>query len=302
MSAELKLDNRVMMSADIVGSTRLYETEGDARARELVASCLSSLKSLCDKHGGRVVAEVGDEIVAMFSDPGEAVGAASEIHAELHDQAEQDTDESPRLRLRIGLHFGPVPKGAELLRSETCRIANWAAGNAKPEQTLATRRVIDQLPRLFRAVSRYVDDETWNFVSLEHVELYEIIWDVESITAYNGEKPEQDAQAYDRVTFVHGDQTVVLDASRPVISIGRDTNNDLVVRKDLVSRQHLSAQFSRGRCTITDNSTNGSVVVAEDGNRYEIKRESFRLMGSGVIIPGHPENETSEFTIAFRCG
>lgn len=302
MSAELNLDSRVILSADIVGSTSLYETEGDARARELIAECLETIKALCKRHGGHVVAEVGDEVIAVFPDPGESVGAASEIHADLHEQAERGGDAEQRLRLRIGLHYGPVPAGVELLSSETCKIANWAAGNAKPEQTLATRRVIDELPRLFRAVSRYVDDETWNFVSLEHVELYEIIWDVESITAYNGEKPDQDAQAYDAVTFTHGDQSVILDASRPVISIGRDTNNDLVVQKDLVSRQHLSAQFSRGRCTITDNSTNGSVVVAEDGNRYELKRESFRLMGSGRIIPGHPQSETPEFTIAFRCG
>ncbi|MEE2983905.1 MAG: hypothetical protein VX929_11480 [Pseudomonadota bacterium] len=45
------------------------------------------------------------------------------------------------------------------------------------------------MPRLYRAVARYVDDETWDFISLEHVERYEIIWDVESITAYNGESP-----------------------------------------------------------------------------------------------------------------
>ncbi len=287
------------MSADVVGSTALYEALGDARAREIVADCLDTLKSHLSEHHGRLIAEVGDEVMALFSDPTEAASAASDIHADLNDKYANDDERN--IRLRIGLHYGPLPKSAQLLMSETTKIASWAAGKAKPEQTLATRALIDELPRLYRAVARYVDDETWDFISLEHVEVYEIIWDVESITAYNGEKPVHDAQAYDSVEFKYGDALVVINASRPVISIGRGPQNDLVVDKDLVSRQHLSAQFSRGRCTITDNSTNGSVVVNEDGSRAELKRESSKLLGSGVIIPGHPEGEELEFAINYRC-
>ena len=99
----------------------------------------------------------------------------------------------------------------------------------------------------------------------------------------------------------YGDAVVVINASRPVISIGRGPENDLVVDKDLVSRQHLSAQFRRGRFTITDNSTNGSVVINEDGSRVDLKRESSKLLGAGVIIPGHPEKEELEFAINFCC-
>jgi adenylate cyclase len=287
------------MSADVVGSTALYEDVGDARAREIVSDCLDTLKFHCSDHHGRVVAEVGDEVMAIFSDPTEAASAASEIHADLNEKYADDDERN--IRLRIGLHYGPVPATTQLLMSETSKIANWAGKNAKPEQTLATRALIDELPRLYRAVARYVDDETWNFISLEHVELYEIIWDVESITAYNGEKPERDAQSYDSTEFSYGDRSVVVNTARPVISIGRGSQNDLVVNKDLVSRQHLSAQFSRGRCTITDNSTNGSVIINEDGSQVELKRESSRLSGSGIIVPGHPEEEELDFAIKFRC-
>ncbi len=288
------------MSADIVGSTALYEAVGDARAREIVADCLATLKTRCSEHHGRVVAEVGDEVIALFSDPTEAALAASDIHADLNEKYTHDDEH--KMRLRIGLHYGPVPPGSQLLMSETSKIANCAAENAKPEQTLATRAMIDELPRLYRALARYVDDETWDFEAIEHVELFEIIWDVESITAYAGEALAHDAQAYDSVEFNYGGALVVVNASRPVISIGRGSQNDLVVDKDLVSKQHLSVQFSRGRCTITDNSTNGSVVINEDGSRVELKRESCRLSGSGVIIPGHPIEKELDFAINFRCG
>ena len=299
MTARLDNDDNVVMSVDIVGSTSLYESVGDAKAQELVGDSLVVIKDICAEHGAVVVGEAGDEVVCVVSDATEAASAASEIHAALFEQ--YGKEEKTPVRVRIGLHFGPAPASADALMSETTKIAKWAQGNAKPEQTLATRAVIDQLPRIFRAVSRYVDDETWNFVSLEHVELHEVVWDVESITAFNGEAPRPDSQDYKSVEFTYGDACVVVDVGHPVISIGRGAQNDLVVPNDLVSRQHLRAQFSRGRCTITDNSTNGTVIIVEGGDRYEIKRESFRLMGSGIVVPGHPPEQQLDFEITFHC-
>lgn len=299
MTADTESSFKVILSADIAGSTALYERLGDATAQALVADCLRLLKDLCAARGGRVVAEVGDQIVALFGNAENAAAVASEMHYEMLER--EPPDGAPRVRLRIGLHYGPVRSQGDSLVGETAKVANWVGNNAKPEQTLATRALVDQLPRLYRAVSRYVDDETWNFVSLEHVELYEIIWDVESITAYNGESPAREAQSYDAVEFEYGEQRVRVDLQRPVISMGRDAKNDLVIAKDLVSRQHLSAQFSRGRCTITDNSTNGSLVLTADGRRTEIKRESTRLTGAGVIIPGKPGPDELDFEIRYRC-
>ena len=239
MTARLDNDDNVVMSVDIVGSTSLYESVGDAKAQELVGDSLVVIKDICAEHGAVVVGEAGDEVVCVVSDATEAASAASEIHAALFEQ--YGKEEKTPVRVRIGLHFGPAPASADALMSETTKIAKWAQGNAKPEQTLATRAVIDQLPRIFRAVSRYVDDETWNFVSLEHVELHEVVWDVESITAFNGEAPRPDSQDYKSVEFTYGDACVVVDVGHPVISIGRGAQNDLVVPNDLVSRQHLRA-------------------------------------------------------------
>ena len=115
------------------------------------------------------------------------------------------------------------------------------------------------------------------------------------------EQPVRDVHGYTAVEFEHGAQTVRVDRAHPVISIGRDLRNDLVVNQDLVSRQHLRAQFSRGRCTITDNSTNGSMIEMSDGARIELRRESLRLRGSGLIIPGKPQTALTEFAIKFRC-
>jgi adenylate cyclase len=299
MSGILEIQKLVLMTADVAGSTALYEKIGDVQAQALVADCLQTIKTLCAAHEGQVLAEVGDQVVAQFAEPLQGAAAASEIHLEMHERHARDGD--PRMRMRIGLHYGPGPTKDNILAGEIAKIAHWVGNHAKPEQTLATKALIDHLPRIYRAVSRYVDDETWNFISLEHVELYEIIWDVESITAYNGEAPSRDAQNYDAVEFSYDGRTVRIDSARPVISIGRGDKNDLVIGKDLVSRQHLSAQYSRGRCTITDNSTNGSLMVSKDDRRVEFKRESLRLTGEGHIIPGKPGPDEPGYAIKFRC-
>ena len=110
------------MSADVVGNTALYEALGDARAREFVADCLATLKNRCSEYHGRVIAEVGDEAMALFSDPTEAASAASDIHVDLNDKYANDDERN--IRLRIGIHYGPLPKSTQLSMRETTKIAS----------------------------------------------------------------------------------------------------------------------------------------------------------------------------------
>ena len=291
---------QVIMFADIVGSTSLYETIGDEAARELTARCMNRMCEVVQARRGRVTAELGDEIMCFFVEPADAAAAACELHAKIAEVFPGD-DREPALKLRIGMHFGTVAGEKDDLMSETAKIAHWAARNAKAEQSLATVPVIDALPRLYRAISRYVDDETWNFVSFEHVALYEIIWDVEAITVAAVEKSKPEDRRYELVSFAVGGDAVVVNAERPVISIGRGTQNDLTVKNDLVSRQHFTAQFSRGRCTITDKSTNGTFVLPASGGRHEVRRDTVPLGDSGVIVLGSPQQQGDVVAIQYVC-
>ncbi len=293
-------DHQVIMFADIVGSTALYESLGDGEAQRVISECLSLAKESTNGHAGTLVTELGDEIMTVFTDPGDAAAAACEIHAKMTETKIKGAEDTI-LRMRIGLHYGPVSPDNDAMMSETSKIAHWAASNAKPEQTLGTAAVIDNLPRIYQAVSRFVDDETWNFVSIEHMALHEIIWDVESVTAYSGEMPTLDTQRCAGVTFTAYGNSVTVNADRPVISIGRGKENDLIIRNDLASRQHLSAQFSRGRCTITDNSTNGTVIFSKDDkSSHALKRESYTLDESGTIVLGQPSEVDDRHIVRFQ--
>ena len=289
---------RVVMFADVVGSTRLYEQLGDDEAQRIVSTALRTVRDICDAHHGEIKAELGDEVMVVFDDAGDAAASASDVHAKIPERLAIEAPDTP-ITMRIGLHQGPFSEDDS--GSETVKIAHWAASNAKSEQTLATEAVIERLPRIFQAVSRYVDDETWNFVSLEHVTLHEIIWDVEGITAYSGEKPTVGSDRCKAVNFEYMGKAVSLTADRPVISVGRGEQNDLIVQNDLVSRQHFSAQLSRGRSTITDNSTNGTVISYVDGTNQSVKKETLPLQGKGRIIIGRPPRIDDSYIINYEC-
>lgn len=55
------------MFADVVGSTRLYEELGDADAQRIVSATLGVVRDICDAHHGETKAELGDELMVLFS-------------------------------------------------------------------------------------------------------------------------------------------------------------------------------------------------------------------------------------------
>jgi adenylate cyclase len=292
---------RAILFADIVGSTSLYERLGDVIARNLTGKVLARMREIVAEKQGQVAAELGDELMCFFPQPASAAAAACEMHARIGEEFPIPESDS-HIKLRIGIHYGVAGGDKDDLMSESAKIAHWAASNAKADQTLATVSVIDALPRIFRAVSRYVDDETWNFVSFAHVSLYEIIWDLESITAAAMTPAPASPGRYTQVIFSCVGNMVIINAEHPVISVGRGTQNNLVVTHELASRQHFTAQFSRGRCTITDKSTNGTLLIDDSrGVHQTVRRDTVALQGQGTVVVGTQDTDDLTAVIVYRC-
>src|SRR5258705_13302343 len=73
--------NLAVLFADVSGSTKLYETVGDAEALRTIGRCLSLVRLACEGQGGRVVKTIGAEIMAVFPPADTAAGAAAERQA-----------------------------------------------------------------------------------------------------------------------------------------------------------------------------------------------------------------------------
>src|SRR5437899_382397 len=94
-----------VLFADVSGSTKLYETAGDAVALTAIGRCIERMRKAAESTGGRVVKTIGDEIMALFPSPDAAAGAASEMHATIEQLPEVG---GAKLGVRVGFHSGPV--------------------------------------------------------------------------------------------------------------------------------------------------------------------------------------------------
>ena len=69
-----------VLFADVSGSTKLYETAGDAVAHAGIGRCLESLRKATETGGGRVIKTIGESRVLLGSDWPFPMGAPSAEH------------------------------------------------------------------------------------------------------------------------------------------------------------------------------------------------------------------------------
>jgi len=91
---------------DLKGSTELYERLGDAQAFALVKEHFYIMERLVREHGGAIVKTIGDAVMAVYTDPTEAVRTAVDMI-----EAFEDLDTRKKLKdsivVKVGIHHGP---------------------------------------------------------------------------------------------------------------------------------------------------------------------------------------------------
>ncbi|MCB1174724.1 MAG: adenylate/guanylate cyclase domain-containing protein [Leptospiraceae bacterium] len=99
----LKLDvgDQTLLFTDIVGSTRLYQVNGDASAFSRVHEHFQTCYQIVKEHRGAIVKTMGDAIMAAFADPANAARTALTLQKKFS----QHPDTA--IRLRITIHSGP---------------------------------------------------------------------------------------------------------------------------------------------------------------------------------------------------
>src|SRR5256885_3894304 len=104
-----------VLFADVSGSTKLYETQGDTVGHRTIRGCIELMRRATEAAGGRVVKTIGDEVLAVFGGADAAARAAIEMHTCIEQLPEVG---GSRLTLRIGFHGGPgVQKGKDIFRA-----------------------------------------------------------------------------------------------------------------------------------------------------------------------------------------
>ena len=119
-----------ILSADVVGYSRLMEADEEATVQALKA-CRKIVDGLVGGYRGRVFGSAGDSVVVEFASPVEAVRCAVDIQREL-EARNGGLPEDRRMRLRIGVNLGDVIVEGDDLLGDGVNVAARLEGLADP--------------------------------------------------------------------------------------------------------------------------------------------------------------------------
>ncbi|MGQ9369729.1 adenylate/guanylate cyclase domain-containing protein [Azospirillum sp. ST 5-10] len=287
-----------ILFVDIVDSTPLYERLGNVRAAALTQKMLLLLRLAIEANGGTVVKLLGDGLLGSFPTADDA-GWASGTMMEFQDVL--------GLRLRVGLHYGPVVQRPEDLYGDACNVAARVEGLARPGEVLATGDFADRLePRLQRRTKllnnvsvkgRTVPLRIHQMRSAEEEEPMDTTTIGLTMTDALAAAP-----AVMRLHVTYQGSELTIDRATPRLTIGRGDGCGLRILSRQTSRQHATIDFSRESFLLTDQSTNGTFVRTGDSLPVALRRDSTKLAGSGLIGFGaEPADTAQDHVAAFRC-
>ncbi len=285
-----------VLFVDVSGSTRLYESAGDAVAHAAIDKCITIFKDKTAVVGGRVIKTIGDEVMSTFPDASSAAGAAIEMQNAI--------DELPpvantKIGIRIGFHYGPVVERDNDVFGDSVNLSARLAGLASKGQIMTSRETVEMMSPLMRSSSR-------RLYSIEvkgkatPVDLYEILWQQSEDQTTLATNRSMVKQKLTTLRLKYLDQEILLEGGRTALSLGRDKAGDVVIIDRMASRQHGKIERRLDKFVLADHSANGTYVTVEGENEVVLRRAEFSLRGHGWISFGQPRATATE-TVEFYC-
>jgi class 3 adenylate cyclase len=297
MSKDLEV---VILFADVVGSTQLYDKFGDTKASETVAHCLEVMKDATHQYDGTVIKTIGDEVMSTFQSADDAMAAAAQMQARISVDPEDDEDRIP-VSIRIGCHFGPVVQEQNDIFGAAVHTANRMTSQAKARQIVMSEATVEQMGADWAAQTRQIDIATVRG-RIDEVALYELLWQPDEATSMVPtleltSKKKNGA----RLVLSFRDETVEVTDKKTAVNLGRGDENDLVVKGNLISRIHARIEKRRGKFMLIDQSTNGTFLQTVNGDETFVRRDSTQLVGEGIIGLGRVAKAGSALAIHYVC-
>jgi len=283
-----------VLFADISGSTKLYDTLGDARAKALVDECIGIMRDIVARYKGRVIKTIGDEVMCVLPDADSGHLAATDMQLKI---SSLEVVGNVRRAIRVGFHCGPVIEESGDVFGDTVNMAARMAGLAKAMQIITTRATVDKLSAALRGSTRAIAALSVKGKG-DDVDVCEVIWQAgEDLTmATSSAAP---VARPIRLKLRHGAKEVVLEQANSGIAVGRDASCQIVLADRMASRVHARIERRRDKFFVIDQSTNGTFVNFAGEAEIVLRREEVMLRGEGRIAFGHSLAESAEETLDF---
>ena len=296
--------DKTVVFADIAGSTALFEVIGNERAAALVAWLTRGIAACVHKHGGRVVKKLGDGVLGVFEQPGQALAASVALMRE-HRQWLQSQPRAHRVEIHIGLASGEVVEVDGDCYGDAVNLAARLCDLAGATEVWAAQAVI---------ASQHATHGV-SFIRLGHLEvrgkaepqvMYQVEWreDEEAdYTAHSDLMSELNdlGPAAAEIHLFGPDGSRLRASSGAQVQVGRAPDSDLCLTDPRVSRVHARVQWRQGAFVLTDLSSFGTWVRFEGSDvAVQLRRENCLLHGTGEIALGVPFVEGNAPIISFQ--
>lgn len=289
-----------ILFADIAESTRLYDTFGDFKARELISDCLTFLKELSTENDGTVIKTIGDALMCTFSTPNQAAETARQMHEELSFDPQMV---QANIHMRIGFHHGEVICEPGDVFGDAVNVAARMVELAKGDQIITNKETLALMKLSLKRRARIVD-RTRVRGKDDVVEIHELVWGKpEQMTMSNTFTEEMIASLTSEREFLqirHLQLRILVDHEFPILTMGRGVANHLIINDPMVSRMHARIELQRNRFMLIDQSTNGTVLNPQDEDPILLRRDAIQLEGEGWIGLGQKVDQDDPLAVRYR--
>lgn len=286
--------------ADVAGSTKLFEQRGDVEARRIIAAVLTALTEVCNRHGGRVIKTIGDEIMCTFPSAMQGILGSCDMQKRVMHDSKFVCD---NIGIRIGLHHGDALEEDGDVFGDSVNTAARMASLAKREQIVTTASTLKGLTNAGTIRHRSLGRARVSGKLLP-IEIVDIIWqeDTSNVTTVQRAIRIDDGGTTNvKLSLRFRGQVIELTENSQPFSMGRDSTNSLVVETEWVSRNHALIEFKKGYFIIADRSTNGTYVKLADDEELRLHRDEIHLRKSGTISLGQTVSLNQQDVLYFQC-
>jgi len=285
-----------VLFADVSGSTKLYETAGDAVAHAAIEKCINLMREKTLNARGRVIKTIGDEVMSAFPTPDAAADAAIEMQSAI---SELPPVGGAQIGIRIGFNHGPVVERDGDVFGDAVNLAARLAGVATKGQIITARDTVMLMSPMLKSATRAITTIQVKGKAQE-IQVYELIWQQsEDMTTLASQrsiyKPKNT-----RLRLLVGGNELMLSVERPALALGRDASADLVIKERMASRAHGKIERRLDKFILTDHSANGTFITIEGDKEIVLRREEFTLRGHGWIAFGQ-SRATATDVVEFFC-
>lgn len=262
--------------ADITGGKFLIEKLGHAEAVHALERCFNRMERAVSTFKGRVAKRSGSHILAVFSSPEEAFRAACEMQERIE---KLPAVSGIKLAVGIGFHYGTLHDVNNDASGEVVMVASHLVKQARLGQIITSGTAVAMLPAGLREKVRAIDLPPIR-IGNEIVAMFEILW------KGPGQSRAARAPSNACLRLKHRGDEILANAAKPLVTLGRGEESDVVIADPRASRNHCRIEMRRDDFVLLDTSTNGTFVSPHEGSEFYLKQTGAILKGSGRLCFG----------------